>query len=717
MPETVNRIRNVTFARGREHPTSWEWSASGDASFKRPSAGRTDRAAGGVGVGVIVESRTATDFASFAQDVRCKPQTHYRIEAVVSCALTSDDGGGCILSAQAIRDGDAALEVWNTPPLLRTAGATTIRTIFKSPDDVRRIRVAVAVDRARGSVHIHEVRFIGILEPDADSHAIALPPPPYRLRAPRVVRNVAICSATSKDRPLTHLLAEFFGSAKVRHVDASTGEKALSGTDGLLLPDPTPPRFVRSVSALLKLAAERVVVISLPAFATLTRGRTPIKRIEQTDDPIHAKILYGNFATHGFALHDIFPYAWNGKQPGSFVQNQFRKSKEFAAFCVKNKLTPLLASMCDRDATSERPIALYRETPQGCLFVLDVDPVEAPCSALGETNLAIHLLLAVLGRQVSQLGQYICPYELNGTFRSAIREMSVRFAGLNVLDPDVPAEEVAEQMVIIGGADESFGLPLMPKPAIILRTGLTSGDVESVYGALLWLKQLVRMEPHRCPYADALSSAFRIAWIPCVAPWEYRPGWEPSATPPSNPTEIDSEHSQVAAIIDVVSRPVARTRVVTATSTQFYERASTWLPQLTKTFGPGRGLTFAPPVNTAFADRSNYAWQSVRSSVDVVVDPSVFEEPAHGQVADGGGEVIRIEIPGGGSDFSGYSIQRSDAAATLIEHVLGLLLGLIAVNRTRQPISFDGFPPLASGDALIVRDDDPMLRAEKVHVS
>jgi hypothetical protein len=254
-------------------------------------------------------------------------------------------------------------------------------------------------------------------------------------------------------------------------------------------------------------------------MAKLARERLSLRRIEQDDDPIHAKVTYANYATRGFALNDVLAYAWRGTAIGSFVQNQFRRTGALKAFCEKHGFVTLLQSVCDRDVTSDRPICLYKETAGGGLFVLDVEPCESEASTFSEPVLAVHLLLSILGQAQHSLGQYTIPVEDEAELRDTIREMDVRFEHFVVHDADLPVDEVVEQLVTIGRDDESLGRPLKPKPVVLVRSGLTTGDVESVYGSLLWFKQFVRMEPHRCPYIEQLASQFRLAWIPLAAPW------------------------------------------------------------------------------------------------------------------------------------------------------------------------------------------------------
>jgi hypothetical protein len=303
------------------------------------------------------------------------------------------------------------------------------------------------------------------------------------------------------------------------------------------------------------------------------------------------------------------------------------------------------------------------------------------------------------------------PVRKEAEFRDLIREAGVRFKEIVVLDADLPAREVTEQLVTIGREDESFGLPLQPKPVILVRSGLSSGDVGSVYGAFVWFKNLIRFEPTPCRYAEALASRFRLAWVPSVAPWEAGDGWRCGGQARLD-TTIEVDGADVAALIDIVSCPINRVRVVLPRDDASYRRYSSWLPRLMGAFVPGK--YFAPGVDggDGFADRSRFSWRRVRHELEVVTDASVFTEDAHSDVLAVGGQVIRIELPGCDADFVANSIQRTDLAATLLEQVIGLQYGLIAVNRRASSVRFDGFRPVRPGKALLVDGDDPALQAE-----
>ena len=708
VPASVNIIRNPRFSEGRTGPSRWVF----DATDFTASWSREASEPGAAPDGMTVECHHREATALWSQVVVCAPGEHYRVEAVVTGDLdAADEAAGLVLAVEPTGGGQPEGERKVTPALHRASRPTTIRATYQVPESVRRLKISVGLVEARGTARIHEVRVCKVLEPDEVSHVQAIPAPPNVLDAPRIADRVCVCSKNAGDRPITRLLAGYFGDRQVQTLLPEELRPSAVAADALLLPDPTPPPAIRSLNGLVKLAADRVVVMSLPAFARLNSGWLSLKRIQQEDDPTFAKVAYANYATRGFALHDTFVYGWPGRTPGSFVQNQYRKTKALDTFCKRHGLKTLLVSMCDRDATSDRAISLFKLTPGGGLFVLDIEPAEAEGSANGEPTLAMHLLLSILGRPQTSLGQFIVPFRARNQFPATMREMAGRFEHFVVHDADVPAEEVTRQLVTAGREDQSYGLPLQPKPVILVRSGLSGGDVEGVYGALLWFKQLVQMAPHTCPYAPQLARQFRFAWVPWVAEWEARCGWRRSSRPPTDSTAIESENAEVAALVDIVSRPVNRVRVVVPQLDAGYRRYATWLPELFEVFAPGHYFAPTPPEGAGYCDRDSFAWRHIHHSVQVVADPAEFAEDAPCDVMAGGGEVARIEVPGHDADFTAHSIQRTDLAATLLEHVIGLQFGLIAVNRQAAPVQLDGFPPTAPGQALIVDRRDPMLQA------
>jgi hypothetical protein len=86
----------------------------------------------------------------------------------------------------------------------------------------------------------------------------------------------------------------------------------------------------------------------------------------------------------------------------------------------------------------------------------------------------------------------------------------------------------------------------------------------------------------------------------------------------------------------------------------------------------------------------------------VSVSPEHVSEPIHHSVLEQGGDAIRIELPTFESDSIAHSIYHSHLAVTTLEQTIGLLFGLIAVNRTPRPISLAGLGTIKPGDTLVL---------------
>jgi hypothetical protein len=703
----INTIHNPGFSQGRTGPTRWAWRASeGDPSWFRAA---DDAPAGERGVTILAEDEPAT--ACWFQSVGVKPGKTYRAEATISFhPFGAVEGGGVYLSVRPLGDDESAAVGETTPPIARSSIPVAIRAYYTVPEGAGRVEFSVGVVDALGRAIIHHARLIEIIDVEEYSNPMSTPPPPTACPAPVVAKKVAVVSETAADRRITAILRRCFGERAVQAVEPRTFSAAKLEADAVLFPDPAPPTSIRSIAALKRLAEHKVVIISLPAFAQLSKGVLSLRRVNQPDDPIHARVMYGDFSTRGFALHDAFPFAWPGDEPCGFRQNHFRKTTAFEALRKRHGLVTVLDSVCDQDVTSYRPVCLSAVTEGGALFVMDIEPMEAAPSTYSEPVPAVHLLLSMLGRQQHALGQYTVPCPDAAKLRETIREMSVRFETMRLHEPDLPADQVTHQLVTVGGEDQGFGLALRPRPVILLRSGLASGDIESVHASLQWFKQLVRAEPHVCPYIGALISRFRLAWSPLSAGWQPQTGFRRGHEVEPFDLPLDPTVTDLGAVIDVVTSRDGRARVVVPTLDGKYAHLARWLGPLFEAFAPGKYFTFAPAGEADFADRDAWAWRSVPSTIDVVAEPARFDDPVHRAVQDRGAAVIRVEVPGGDADFTTHSIRRLDVAATMLEQVIGLQFGLIAVNRHQAPVRFNGFAPVAAGQALTVDRDEPMLQ-------
>lgn len=694
MTLNVNHIRNPDFSLGKDSVRNWEVDLDRKkCEFHR---GRSE-----CGQNAVFLTPRAVGRAFVWQTVRCKPDSYYRVELVARCNLvTAGDSPGLRLVLRPDDSAGGKGEWVSSVPVLSAPDPVDIRAYFHAPDWCDEVRIGVGLGDVVGWAELLEVRFIRILEPDESSHPLAIQPP-YALPARSPVETACIVVEDGAGRPLSSFLQFALGEdhvSQLQPVDFSMNIRA----DVVLLPDLLPPRAVKSMRSLLALAETKLVIISLPAFSALAGKSLRLRRIEQPDDPIHAKVVFSNDATRGFALHDCFAYAWPGKHRGGFAQNQFRKTPEFREFCKKYGFEVLLESNCDKDHTSDQPICLFRKFDRGALYVLDLNPLEAPSSTLGEPTLAAHLLLSVLGRSPAPAGQFSVPLRKESAFREMIREAANRWDHFCVHDEDVPTGEVMQQIVTIGREDEMYGLPAAEKPVILVRSGLTGGDAPGVCGTWAWFRQLLLHSGHPSSYAAALAARFRLAWVPCVAPWEARDGWAASSSAPLVSTELEFDGGRVAALIDVTEWEGKGIRVSYSRATPAYRRAAEWLPRLTRELSAAEFSSVTTGRGPAPGERLPYSWDAFRPEVNVSVAPDLFDEEVCNELFQQGGDAIRIELPSFESDYVANSILHTHLTVTTLERVVGLLYGLIAVNRGCRAVSLPGVGTIAPGEARVL---------------
>jgi hypothetical protein len=251
-----------------------------------------------------------------------------------------------------------------------------------------------------------------------------------------------------------------------------------------------------------------------------------------------------------------------------------------------------------------------------------------------------------------------------------IREAPNRWDHIYVHEDDAPPEEITHQIVTIGREDEMYGLPVASKPVILIRSGLSGGDAESVFGVWAWLRQLLLHSRHRASYAAALSGRFRLAWVPSAAPWEARDGWSASGAAPFTPTEVEIEDSQIAAIIDVRTGSSNHLRVMFAHATPAFRRAELWLPMLACSFSASEFPTITCGAGKGFGSRRAFSWQLARHELSVTAESSAFDEPIHHETIAQGGDAIESNYRRSNPTRCQLD-SRSHLTVTMLERVIG----------------------------------------------
>jgi len=680
--DELNRIANPRLAEGRSTPRGWRWTERGAGHSWRRHAGDN----GDAPVMTVRSDRTG-GYAGWARRVRCKPGDYYRVEMVVSgrCRPAAE-GAGLVLALQPFRDERPCghgHELLAPPELPEPA---ILRAYFHAPEGCRWAELRVGLRNAGGEVCIHEVLMLPILDPEAKSHVHAAPPHRYGCPPPRRVRSVCVCTAAAQPRPIATLLAGALGRRAVSSVAPSALRGGSVDTDAVFFPDPTPPAAVSTMPRLLELAERHLVVLSLPAFARL-RGRTADTRtVIQPDDPIHAKVHFATFATHGLAIADVFPWAWRGADRRTFVQRHLRRGADLRAFCKEHGFEILLESVCETDATSGHPVCLYKETTGGGIFVLDVEPAESVATNFDEPDLAMYLLRNILGVDQNALGQYVTAARSAKAFRDEILELRQRYPAAVVTGEDHPDKPRRDQLVQVGCAEQGLGLPLVPRPLILIRTGLRGDDTDGVYGAMFWLKSLVRPEPFACPFAEELVSRFRFAWVPLLADWHAGQGWRRPREVGTFDHDWDFEPGTLAAVIDLTSTPLNRIRVVVSDK-QARRRYAGALPELARACLDGRYYCRSVAPGRPVGDRAAMTWRRQRPALEVAPDrEALFDTDLHQRAAAAGAVSVRLELPGPADDLTTSSIRRTDWAASLLEHIVGLQYGWLVMNRFARPL-------------------------------
>lgn len=714
MTQSCNLVKNPRFRLGKDEPRHWEWSATGRASWTLEANrngslalpgdprgnGQADRA-------MSVVCATSSAKAAWTQRIRCKGGEHYRFDVCASGECEgADDSSGFIVSIQPIKGQRRVGPPVKWRPIRRLGEGAVLRNYLRCPDDCDAVELRIGLRHAAGRVQVHEVRAFKILEPEAASHVLAVPPPPFANPPPVRVATVAVCTNAQTRPELMKLLRLRFGTVWHRFVTGGaenhrlqTGATPTLEADAMLLPDAEPPSTIRSFAALKRLARERLVIISPPAFAELAGNDVSLRRVEQEDDPIHAKVVCGNYITRGFALLDVFPFAGEDKSTGSFVQYQLPSGKALREFCERHNLVTVLEGLGNTDARSEQPICLYGRYESGGLIVIDMDPIEDPAGADDRTSLAGFLLLNALGCEQASLGQFAVPAQSELAFREEIVELGTRYPQLRVRSSYGPRSAVRDHVVEIGSQQPtSFGLALAPRPAIVIRTGLSGWDHDCVYGALLWIKQLLRPTPFACPYAEDLITSLPIVWVPLCSTWR---GWNLDLTkaPLTGEPITDPGVTPVAAVIDVATCPRREVRVIGSADSASFKRIRQWMPSLAGSLVGNRYCYHAPGAHAPAVDLGSDEWRKQTLAPTVVVDENGFQTEFHRRMAVAGAELTRIEVPASSVDMTAASIWRTDLVGTLLETLVGLYYGLIAVNRTAGPMLLDLAGPLNPDEA------------------
>ncbi|MBN1513352.1 MAG: hypothetical protein JXB13_15150 [Phycisphaerae bacterium] len=694
MPDALNLVSNSRFTEGQRRPQDWRWIAQDPScTYQRLPSKNGDPAGMQITVNGTMPRSGRPDGARlvWSQRVRAAGGQFYRIEAIFTLGGAPDQEvvstAGIVLSVQPLKGRVPVGERLETPAAAAVDG--TLRAFFRTPAGANGLDLRVGIRGPLPAVVVREVLVLPVLELELCSHPAAVPSPSYACAPPRVVKTIGLCGEVDEDRPLVRALRTRFGRQAVRVLNADALRKgpsrsaAQTGCDAILIQG-TPPPPLRSMAALQTLAKDHLVVIGLSGLARVARGAVEVRTIRQKDDLLCATVYEANFITRGFALRDCFPFAWsglNGADPRVFVHNQIRPTKAFAAFCRKHGFTVLLRSETDADASSDRPLSLFAGTPAGGLLVLDLEPIDTAPSTLNEPSIVLHLLLNALGADSTALGQYAVPAWTHREFWEQLLDVEQRFDSYGAAFEDLaaPYRPDMRPRLHVGRPTKTLGLPVVERPVILIRTGLSGSDTDGVYGVMNWIKALLRPAPYACPYAAALFSRFRLTWQTLCADWPRDVGWLRPEAEPATPGRLDPD--RIAMVIDITNANTQTLRVAMPGASVLRRRAAIGLPALWNAVFAGRYFGRLPAAGQPLADQRHYAWQYDRLLPEVVTDDSPFDTAFHRSALASGAELVRLETPSSPADFECNSILRTDRVATLVELLIGLHGGMLVTNR------------------------------------
>jgi hypothetical protein len=331
---TLNRIRNGNFAAGRKIPTSWQWEAlAGSPTWRLAS-----ESSNGDGRRLVMKTAGEKEAGQWTQSFRCRSKHDYRIEILGACRAKrdSDEGGLSVLIRCTGQDGKPVGSSRCYGPW-RSSRLAWWRVHFRTPVGATRLEMAIRLRSARGTAELEQVRAIPMDYVCLEPHPLSVPPWPYMYARPRATRTVCVVDESERAGRLAAVLRARFGTAKVQAVPPAKLERGGARADAILvssvgaLPKSWTWRMVR------RWAEQRVVVLSLPAFAQLVNRKLPdcvrVRVHEQEDDTLGAQVKYANFITNGFSLLDIFDFAEFDERDGVFRQRQLIRTSSLRQLC------------------------------------------------------------------------------------------------------------------------------------------------------------------------------------------------------------------------------------------------------------------------------------------------------------------------------------------------------------------------------------------------
>lgn len=353
------------------------------------------------------------------------------------------------------------------------------------------------------------------------AHALACPPPWEQYAAPLRVRRVmefvrGDCGGgPPHDRPWPITLP------------VAVDRQAWPPRAG---PEPRTAVLVRDARVALEigwkrlrcLADERPVLLSLAAFAAAANASAPgtavLRVARRRNRPLCAMVCDSSFITRGFALNDVFCYAWKDATRGLYLQQRIVCGPRLTAFCRRERLVAVLTADSPAGRGTDHPLLLHRTGRRGFLVVADIEPPAGFEAARPVRPYHARLLGQMLGWTEPYSGQYAVSPACRQEFEQIISLFCDRFPPARW----VPAKETRNSppfgWMSIPARTIASDVLSRPQRTIRIRTGFAADQWDVVMGVLMCLKQMLGRPTCASDWMAGPPSGFAIQWIPLCNP-------------------------------------------------------------------------------------------------------------------------------------------------------------------------------------------------------
>ncbi len=723
--DSANLVRNADFAQGHNAPAHWRWERL--AGRGEPPVQRGD--GNGCSAGLTLRLPAAAA-GQWVQTIRCRGETLYRVEVHASYAAPgASHGDGLAVRIRALRKGEviAGSEVACAP--WRSTTPRVWRTVYRTPHGATKLELAVRASGRRGEARILRVRAIPMDFLFVEGHPLACPPPPHACPRPIAASAATIVRAGEHDEPLRALLGAMLGPRRVRVVSPREIARGPRSGEALFMASAQALPRGTTWATLCRSAERSIIVLSLDAFAALVNRRRPgtvsLREWRQTDDTIAAKVHHAGFVTNGFALEDTFHFHLLDEETGAFSQRQLARTAGLRQFLSAESIQVTLVSETNTDSTSDRPLALFKPIGQGGIFVIDAAPILADPTSEAESTAAAVLLGNLLGLDVAGFGQYADPQLGAPAWHRHLSAAANQFSGIATdwVDPSGthrPFAFAGATPLVEAGPRDAL-LDRSHLPLVVLRSGLDCTGRFGLAGAWTWLKNLVRMEPHACRYAPRLLALCRPILIPhgSVFPVDaltgLLAGTSASLVIDIHPSPRNALRLRLPDGADSRGNGARRNgcgangynelgagRGRTGIDDDWLGRLGL-LAEVDRQLRLDVGFGRLPAASAEMADLDAWDWRY--DEAPLVMERALASGPAGGvslPIVGTGAVHVRLEVPCAGEPAAGTSIVDTHRLATLLELIVGLRFGLIAVNRRCRPrqLTLTAVPPLREAELI-----------------